>query len=37
MGTIAWLKHLIEYVEGAQDEPPPRLRLPLSSPLWGVW
>jgi hypothetical protein len=31
------VKQLLEYLGGTADEPPPFVRLALSSPLWGVW
>ena len=37
MTVIAWLKELCEYLEGASDEPPAGLAIPLTSPLWGLW
>ena len=30
-------KHLLEYLGGSSDEAPQAVRLPLSSPWWGVW
>ena len=32
-----WLKHFIEYVEGTRDDAPSGFRVPLASPLWGLW
>ena len=31
------MKQLFEYLGGSSDEAPATLRLPLSSPLWGLW
>lgn len=38
MSTLDWVKHLMEYLGGAQDEPPPGFPLMLSNGLvWGLW
>lgn len=31
------MKTLLEYIGGSSDQPPEWLRLPLRSPLWGLW
>jgi hypothetical protein len=31
------MKMLLEYFGGSTDEMPPFFRLPLASPLWGIW
>jgi hypothetical protein len=35
MKPLAWLKHALDYVGGAQDEPPPGFRMELSH--WWFW
>lgn len=38
MSTLNWIKHLLEYLGGSQDEPPPGFPLTLSNGLvWGLW
>jgi hypothetical protein len=37
MEYLRWLKHLAEYLGGAQDGPPPGVRLGPGSPWWGLW
>jgi hypothetical protein len=32
-----WFKQLADYLAGAEDNPPPGLRLPPTSWLWGLW
>lgn len=32
--TLVWL---LEYLGGRRDTPPPRLPLPVASPLWALW
>jgi hypothetical protein len=34
---LRWLKLVMDYLGGAEDEPPPGLPLTLSSWTWGVW
>ena len=34
---LRWFKRAMDYVGGAEDEPPPGLRLALGSWIWGVW
>jgi hypothetical protein len=36
MKQLLFWKTLLEYLEGAADAPPEGVRLPLSSPWWGV-
>jgi hypothetical protein len=37
MNRLAWIKHVADYLGGAEDLPPDGLSLPASSPLWGLW
>jgi hypothetical protein len=38
MRTLDWLKLLLEYLGGAQDEPPPGFPVALSNVwFWGLW
>ena len=32
-----WIKHLLEYLGGELDTPPPGLKLPLNAYWWGLW
>jgi hypothetical protein len=32
-----WIKHLLEYLGGELDTPPPGLQLPLNAYGWGLW
>ena len=34
---LDWLKHCCEYLQGAEDAPPPGLKVPLTSVFWGLW
>jgi hypothetical protein len=34
---ILWMKQLLEYLGGASDNPPSRLKMSLGSPWWGLW
>ena len=31
------MKQLLEYIGGSSDECPAWFRLPVASPLWGLW
>lgn len=38
MQLILWLQHFLEYLGGAQDDPPSGFRVTLSNVLfWGLW
>jgi len=38
MKTIRWMQHLLEYLGGSQDEPPPGFPVSLSNAVfWGLW
>lgn len=37
MNSVLWLKRLLEYLGGEDDERPKGLPVGLRSPLWGVW
>jgi hypothetical protein len=32
-----WIKHLLEYLGGELDTPPPGIKLPLDAYWWGLW
>jgi hypothetical protein len=34
---LRWFKLAMDYVAGAEDDPPPGLPLDLGSWMWGVW
>jgi hypothetical protein len=35
---LDWIKHLLEYLGGAQDDPPPGFPVALSNIwFWGLW
>ena len=37
MNSVRWLKHLLEYLGGAEDMPPAGCSMELRSPWWGIW
>lgn len=37
MRFLIWFKEACEYAGGARETPPEGWKLPLTSPLWGVW
>jgi hypothetical protein len=34
---MTWLKHLLEYLGGELDTPPPGFPIGLNSVWWGIW
>jgi hypothetical protein len=34
---LLWFKRAMDYLGGAEDEPPPGFPLDLGSWMWGVW
>jgi hypothetical protein len=37
VNTLRWLKLSIDYLSGAEDEPPAGFPMHLNSWMWGVW